>query len=202
MSAWGGAGTGVAALKVDAPEVKEEEAAQVGGATVTKAVIDTNAIVKGFRLERFAEAGLVAHLSPRHFCGRQNRAQLMTASMVHHVTNLTPPGSGSDNPKSPCNQTDTPRECVQPYCEEAVTISEVLAEVKDKQARHTLQTLPFELKVKDPDEASIKAVRRFAKLTGDIGALSEPDIRVIALAYMLERDAHGVVGLSPLDHIL
>ena len=100
---------------------------------MTKAVIDTNAIVKGFRLERFAE--------------------------------------------------------------EAVTIPEVLAEVKDKQARHILSTLPFELKVKDPDDDAVKAVRRFARLTGDLGALSDPDIKVIALAYMLERDAHGVKHL-------
>ena len=36
----------------------------------------------------------------------------------------------------------------------------------------------------DPDEASVAAVRRFARLTGDLGALSEPDLRVVALAYM------------------
>lgn len=123
----------LAALRVAAPEAPEEEAPQMGSATVTKAVIDTNAIVKGFRLERFAE--------------------------------------------------------------EAVTIPEVLAEVKDRQARHTLTTLPFQLKVKEPDEESVRAVRRFARLTGDLGALSEPDLKVIALAYMLERDAHGVAHL-------
>ena len=127
MSGW------LAAMKKDAPEAKPEAAPAVGGAGVTKVVVDTNAIVKGFRLERFAE--------------------------------------------------------------EAVTIPEVLQEVRDKQARHTLATLPFELKVRDPDEASLKAVRRFARLTGDLGALSEPDLRVIALAYMLERDAHGVAHL-------
>lgn len=123
----------LAALRVDAPEAAEEEAPQVGGHAVTKAVIDTNAIVKGFRLERFAE--------------------------------------------------------------EAVTIPEVLQEVKDKQARHVLATLPFELKVKEPDEEAVKVVRRFARLTGDLGALSTPDLKVIALAYMLERDAHGVAHI-------
>ena len=127
MSGW------LAAMKKDAPEAKPEDAPAIGGADVTKVVVDTNAIVKGFRLERFAD--------------------------------------------------------------EAVTIPEVLQEVRDKQARHTLATLPFELKVRDPDEASLKAVRRFARLTGDLGALSEPDLRVIALAYMLERDAHGVAHL-------
>ena len=76
--------------------------------------------------------------------------------------------------------------------EEAVTIPEVLREIKDKQARHTLATLPFELLVRDPDEESIKAVRRFARLTGDLGALSDPDIRCIALHLALEREAHGL----------
>ena len=76
--------------------------------------------------------------------------------------------------------------------EEAVTIPEVLKEIKDRQARHTLATLPFELHVRDPDAESIQAVRRFARLTGDLGALSDPDIRCIALHYMLEREAHGL----------
>eukprot|EP00227_Mantoniella_beaufortii_P002652 CAMPEP_0197614028 /NCGR_PEP_ID=MMETSP1326-20131121/59317_1 /TAXON_ID=1155430 /ORGANISM="Genus nov. species nov., Strain RCC2288" /LENGTH=569 /DNA_ID=CAMNT_0043182897 /DNA_START=226 /DNA_END=1935 /DNA_ORIENTATION=+ len=123
----------LAAMKTAAPPPVEEAAVKVGGATVTKAVIDTNAIVKGFRLERFAE--------------------------------------------------------------EAVTIPEVLTEVKDKQARHTLATLPFELKVLEPDAEAVAAVRRFARLTGDLPALSEPDIKVVALAYMLERDTHGVAHL-------
>ena len=76
--------------------------------------------------------------------------------------------------------------------EEAVTIPEVLREIKDRQARHTLATLPFELKVRDPDEESIKAVRRFARLTGDLGALSDPDVRCIALHLTLEKEAHGL----------
>ena len=124
-----------AALKVDAPAAPSapDAPAPASDARTTRVVVDTNAIVKGFRLERFAE--------------------------------------------------------------EAVTIPEILREVKDLQAKHTLATLPFELKVLDPDEASVAAVRRFARLTGDLGALSEPDLRVVALAYMLERDAHGVAHL-------
>ena len=139
MSGW------LNAIKTDAPEAPVEPnapSAPTASSSVTKVVVDTNAIVKGFRLERFAD--------------------------------------------------------------EAVTIPEVLAEVRDRQARHTLATLPFELKVQDPDADSIAAVRRFAKLTGDIGALSEPDVRCIALAYMLERDAHGTAHLrtSPAPVVL
>jgi len=127
----------LAAMKTIAPEVKVEEAAKVGGATVTKAVIDTNAIVKGFRLERFAE--------------------------------------------------------------EAVTIPEVLTEVKDKQARHTLATLPFELKVLEPDVEAMSAVRRFARLTGDLPALSEPDIKQgLTLGWFL---FSGVLDSSSLTYL-
>ena len=139
MSGW------LNAIKTDAPEASVEPnapSAPTASSSVTKVVVDTNAIVKAARLERFAD--------------------------------------------------------------EAVTIPEVLAEVRDRQARHTLATLPFELKVQDPDADSIAAVRRFAKLTGDSGALSEPDVRSIALAYMLERDAHGTAHLrtSPAPVVL
>ncbi|EEH53702.1 uncharacterized protein MICPUCDRAFT_3608, partial [Micromonas pusilla CCMP1545] len=79
--------------------------------------------------------------------------------------------------------------------EEAITIPEVLSEIKDAQARRALATLPFDLVVRDPDEESIKVVRRFARMTGDLGALSEPDVKVIALAYALERETHGVAHL-------
>ena len=92
------------AIKTDAPEVSVDPAAPSAPSvshSVTKVVVDTNAVVKGFRLERFAD--------------------------------------------------------------EAVTIPEVLHEIRDKQARHTLATLPFELKVQNPDPESIAAVRRFAE---------------------------------------
>jgi hypothetical protein len=57
----------LAALRVDAPEAAAvEQSPAVGGATVTKAVIDTNAIVKGFRLERFAdEAVTIPEVNPK-----------------------------------------------------------------------------------------------------------------------------------------
>ena len=39
----------------------------------------------------------------------------------------------------------------------AVTIPEVLNEIRDKQARQTLATLPFSLDVQEPSEDSVKA---------------------------------------------
>ncbi|KAG2501826.1 hypothetical protein HYH03_000325 [Edaphochlamys debaryana] len=71
------------------------------------------------------------------------------------------------------------------------TIPEVLAEVRDKQSRQFLSTLPFGLDVRDPSEESLKAVQRFARETGDIHSLSTVDLKLLALAHHLEVAAHG-----------
>lgn len=78
---------------------------------------------------------------------------------------------------------------------EAVTIPEVLKEVRDGTSRHVLQTLPFGIDVREPQEEAYDVVRRFARLTGDITVLSVVDMKVVALAYTLEKAAHGMVRL-------
>ena len=42
--------------------------------------------------------------------------------------------------------------------------------------------------VSEASEETVALVKQFARLTGDIGALSEPDIKVIALALTLEQE--------------
>lgn len=79
--------------------------------------------------------------------------------------------------------------------EEFWTVREVLAEIRDKQARRALETLPFDLKVREPSDEALAAVVDFAKKTGDLSVLSKPDIRIIALTYMLHKETHGVSGL-------
>ncbi|CAL6386459.1 unnamed protein product [Bathycoccus prasinos] len=73
---------------------------------------------------------------------------------------------------------------------ELVTTSGVLKEIKDEHARMRLQNDPNwqRLRVSEADEEAVSLVKRFARLTGDIGQLSEPDINVIALALKLERE--------------
>ena len=44
---------------------------------------------------------------------------------------------------------------------------------------------------REPSADAISAVSDFAKLTGDYGSLSLTDIKVLALAYMLEVEANG-----------
>lgn len=102
---------------------------------------------------------------------------------------------------------------------------QVVDEVRDSQSRRVLDTLPFGIDIREPDEESYAAVkcassrtvpgvlwhlksprppksqesspssschRRFARQTGDITVLSTVDMKVIALAFMLEKAAHGV----------
>ncbi|GBG29323.1 RNA-binding protein NOB1 [Hondaea fermentalgiana] len=75
------------------------------------------------------------------------------------------------------------------------TVREVISEIRDKNARRALETLPFDLKVREPSDEALAAVVAFAKKTGDLAVLSKPDIRIIALTYMLHKETHGVQGL-------
>jgi rRNA maturation endonuclease Nob1 len=71
------------------------------------------------------------------------------------------------------------------------TIPEVIEEIRDRKSREALEKLPFELRLKEPSEDAMGFVCRFAKLTGDFGFLSLTDLKVLALAYMLERQESG-----------
>ena len=71
------------------------------------------------------------------------------------------------------------------------TVSDVIEEIRDKRARHVLENLPKELKVREPSATSIARVVEFAKKTGDLRSLSTADLRVLALTYMLEVETRG-----------
>ncbi|CAM9365732.1 unnamed protein product [Ectocarpus sp. 6 AP-2014] len=71
------------------------------------------------------------------------------------------------------------------------TIPEVVAEIRDKKARRHLESLPFELKLREPSDEAMKFAASFARQTGDLRSLSRVDLKVIALAYMLERQETG-----------
>ncbi|CAM9780980.1 unnamed protein product, partial [Scytosiphon promiscuus] len=75
------------------------------------------------------------------------------------------------------------------------TVPEVVAEIRDKKARHHLQALPFELKLREPSDEAMKFAASFARQTGDLRSLSRVDLRVIALTYMLERQETGASHL-------
>ena len=75
--------------------------------------------------------------------------------------------------------------------EKIVTIPEVLREVRDKQSRAALDALPYQIQTQEPSEDSVKAIVSFAKLTGDLHALSTVDTRLLALTHTLEVAYYG-----------
>ena len=77
-----------------------------------------------------------------------------------------------------------------------VTVPEVLREIRDRRARDMLASLPVELETREPSGEAMAAIKDFARKTGDLPALSVVDLRVLALAYMLEKEAKGTI-----DHL-
>merc|ERR1719277_2919676 len=69
------------------------------------------------------------------------------------------------------------------------TTSGVLREVRDEHARALLNTLPQELKTREPLPEDIVYAKQFAKATGDLGFLSQNDLDLIALTVSLSREA-------------
>ncbi|KAF2455687.1 Nin one binding Zn-ribbon like-domain-containing protein [Lineolata rhizophorae] len=78
------------------------------------------------------------------------------------------------------------------HSEQLYTVPAVLAEIRDAATRSRVETTlsPF-LKPRAPRAASVKVVSDFAAKTGDLAALSGPDLQVLALAYELECERNG-----------
>ncbi|WOK92794.1 RNA-binding protein NOB1 [Canna indica] len=76
-----------------------------------------------------------------------------------------------------------------------VSVREVLEEVRDPVSRHRLSFLPFPVETIEPSPEFIKKVVKFARETGDLQTLSDVDLKLIALTYMLEAQIHGTGNL-------
>ncbi|KAJ2448540.1 20S-pre-rRNA D-site endonuclease nob1 [Coemansia sp. RSA 2336] len=78
-----------------------------------------------------------------------------------------------------------------------VTVPDVVRELRSRASKDRYKE--FELKygidLMEPDAESIRAVGSFAKKTGDFASLAVADIKVIALALMLEKQANGMKNL-------
>lgn len=74
---------------------------------------------------------------------------------------------------------------------EFVTVPEVLSEVRNAQARQRLSLLADSLTQRTPTCEALDAAVTFARATGDYNALSRIDIRVLAVAWMLEKEVNG-----------
>ncbi|XP_046550595.1 RNA-binding protein NOB1-like [Haliotis rubra] len=75
--------------------------------------------------------------------------------------------------------------------EQIYSLPEVIGEIKDKATKQRLQFLPYKLEYREPSAESVSLVTEFSKKTGDYPSLSAVDIRVLALAYQLEKEHVG-----------
>lgn len=86
-----------------------------------------------------------------------------------------------------------------------VSVREVVEEVRDLVSRRRLAQLPFFVETMEPSSDAIKKVVKFARGTGDLQTLSDVDLKLIALTYMLEAQIHGTNHLKdspPLLHVV
>ncbi|KAJ0105953.1 hypothetical protein Patl1_17748 [Pistacia atlantica] len=81
------------------------------------------------------------------------------------------------------------------FAEKFVTVSEVLAEIRDPVSRHRLSFTPFAIESMEPSPESLNKVIKFARATGDLQTLSDVDLKLIALTYTLEAQMHGTKHL-------
>lgn len=72
-----------------------------------------------------------------------------------------------------------------------VTVPELPQEIRDRRAREIMDATLTPLEFKEPSAEAVVFVRDFAAKTGDLPALSATDLRVLALAYMLEVETNG-----------
>ncbi|KAH9515684.1 Nin1 binding protein [Bulinus truncatus] len=75
--------------------------------------------------------------------------------------------------------------------ENVYTVPEVIAESIDRNTRRRLKLLPININFKEPSADALQFVSAFAKKTGDYKALSAVDLKILALAYDLEKQFKG-----------
>lgn len=72
------------------------------------------------------------------------------------------------------------------------TTPDVVQEVRDPRARARLQILDGAVVLRVPSAEALAMVVKFAKASGDFASLSTADLRVMALAWMLEVEKNGM----------
>jgi len=76
-----------------------------------------------------------------------------------------------------------------------VTLTDVVGEIRDKEARQRLEVMPLDLSYRQPSAEAVKKISDFARKTGDYASLSAVDIRVLAVTYDLEVEMVGTSHL-------
>ena len=77
-----------------------------------------------------------------------------------------------------------------------ITTQGVIDEIRDSKSRSHLESLPFELEVREPSANGLAKMVEFSKKTGDYASLSAVDMHILALLYDLEKE-----GCKTIAHI-
>lgn len=75
--------------------------------------------------------------------------------------------------------------------DEIVTVREIIDEIRDKNTRERLQCLPFQIIFREPSPEDVRVVVQFSRKTGDYASLSANDLKLMALVYKLDKEAHN-----------
>jgi len=78
------------------------------------------------------------------------------------------------------------------------TTNSVLREIRDRQSRKFIDSFPYKLNTKQVSQEAKNFAKEFCKLTKDLATLSGPDLEIVALAYMLEKEVHGLDNINPI----
>ncbi|XP_025833910.1 RNA-binding protein NOB1 [Agrilus planipennis] len=84
---------------------------------------------------------------------------------------------------------------LQEIASNVVTCKDVVNEIINKRQLRRLVVLPYDLVIKEVFPENIKVVTEFSRKTGDYPSLSATDIKVIALAYQLEKEKVGTAHI-------
>lgn len=85
---------------------------------------------------------------------------------------------------------------LQDIAENVYTVQEVIDEITNDRQRKKLVVLPYDLVVKNVFSENVRFITEFSKKTGDYTSLSATDIKVMALAYQLEKEKTGTAHLK------
>lgn len=88
---------------------------------------------------------------------------------------------------------------IQDFAEEIYTTKEVITEVKDKATRQRLRTVPYQFNFREPNSECYSIVKQASQIIGDYNNLSVVDLRVLALAVQMAREAG--MEIKPLDKV-
>lgn len=171
-------GTWAAVTRLDAPEAVPGEQ-RLDSASISVAVVDTNAIISGLQLHRIADTAVTI---PEVFTEvRDKHTRQVLASLPFAL------------------------ECQQPT-EESVKAGTTFAVAADFSSNIFFAKFVHAVSTETHQKLLLilisgPAVLRFARATGDLHSLSAADIRLIALAHSLQLARHGETALKPLPEL-